>query len=368
MFYVLFHIVQLPCFPGCQLWGTGRQDERLQAEDLPQPGGLLHLQGKVQQVIIAHTMNMTMIIWQWWWGQWGLCWKQILVGVQCGECTQQTDYVPARYLQTRSSSFVSNFLDLIQLSVHWQWEIRGGLHGLLQACRESERRDLQCLCPHCQEVSSSRIHEEHLSDDWIVAGGRSFLVTQERIGLTWSTLGRGLAQRTSSNRRRRRVRCPLRSRTSTSTSTSESRWRRRRERRRSTRYLDTCHRRDHLGVLHIAQRQNSSTTRTGDDRRCAAGWFTWADWGRPCWTNASTNHARRLESMTWPWARLLRWLLCSPPPPPPHRCSRPPPPPPPLHFHLPLLLPPSKAWLRRNSKPSRYLAPLSSALGLRLNW
>ena len=81
-------------------------------------------------------------------------WKQILVGVQCGSRTQQTDYVPAApYLQTISSSFVSNMLILKQLPVHGQWEVRGWLHRLLQACREQERRNLQCLCPHCQEVS-----------------------------------------------------------------------------------------------------------------------------------------------------------------------------------------------------------------------
>ena len=38
----------------------------------------------------------------------GVGWKQILVGVECGECTQQTDYVPAHYLQTISSSLPSS--------------------------------------------------------------------------------------------------------------------------------------------------------------------------------------------------------------------------------------------------------------------
>ena len=179
-------------------------------------------------------------------------------------------------------------------------------------------------------------------------------------------LGLGPVQRTSSNRRRRRALFPLRSHTSTSTSTSESRWRRREEMSRPWRTGRAIFlQQGNLGVQRIAQHQSSSTTLTGDARRCAVGWFTLAGWERPWWTNAFTNLAPPIESTTWPWAR--RRLLA----PRPCRCRRPPPPcrqPPPLppqHFPHPLPLPPSKAWLKRNSKPSRYLAPsLSSTLGL----
>ena len=73
------------------------------------------MQGKIEQVLMIIDNDIAMMMMMMISGN---GWKQILVGVQCGECTQQTDYVPARYLQTRSSSFVSNFLDLIQLSVH----------------------------------------------------------------------------------------------------------------------------------------------------------------------------------------------------------------------------------------------------------
>ena len=64
-------------------------------------------------------------------------WKQILVGVQCGECTQQTDYVPApHYLQIISSSTSSSSKFLFQFPVHGQREVRGWLHRVLQAFRE----------------------------------------------------------------------------------------------------------------------------------------------------------------------------------------------------------------------------------------
>ena len=57
------------------------------------------MQGKIEQVLMIINNDIAMMMIS------GNGWKQILVGVQCGECTQQTDYVPApHYLQIISSS------------------------------------------------------------------------------------------------------------------------------------------------------------------------------------------------------------------------------------------------------------------------
>ena len=61
------------------------------------------MQGKIEQVLMIINNDIAMMMIS------GNGWKQILVGVQCGECTQQTDYVPApHYLQIISSSTSSS--------------------------------------------------------------------------------------------------------------------------------------------------------------------------------------------------------------------------------------------------------------------
>ena len=64
------------------------------------------MQGKIEQVLMIIDNDIAMMMMMMISGN---GWKQILVGVQCGECTQQTDYVPApHYLQIISSSTSSS--------------------------------------------------------------------------------------------------------------------------------------------------------------------------------------------------------------------------------------------------------------------
>ena len=108
-----------------------------------------------------------MILWQWWWRQWwleanssGRCsvWGVHATNRLCSCCSLFANNIIVAIIIFEFNSFLfflsANML-ILQLPVHGQREIREWLHGLLQACRESKRRDLQCLCTHCQEVSCS---------------------------------------------------------------------------------------------------------------------------------------------------------------------------------------------------------------------